>query len=327
MTANETLELACETGNIELLKQAIAEGCDVNYVNNQWDETCFEEMIWYWGSGGGNDADKDYEPDWPQWSEEHMIEFVGIMIDAGLNLNRVSHDGYESFNLFWHVAKWGRSLPLLEYMLQRGMNPNYVDGKWSMVELLEDDIFAEECCGYPDLAAGLYNAGRLAVAYGALPGILLEKQYEVWEEDNYVAAVHLDAEYFLSIAKYTSIDKMKADKLMVRYGKYGYPKEFYFESEKFQHRMINALDKIVDVIGIKNLDNHVLDECVEQQYDLVLEHLLQRGADPNVNCFNEHYSYVKSSALYTLEKRGGYYAEGKAEKMLGALLSAGAIHS
>ena len=327
MTANETLELACETGNIELLKQAIAEGCDVNYVNNQWDETCFEKMIWYWGCGGGNEADNDYEPDWPQWSEEHMIEFVGIMIDAGLDLNRISHDGLESFNLFWSVAKWGQSLPLLEYMLQRGMNPNYMDGDCSMLDALDGDIFAEECCGKPNYAAELYNACRLAVAYGALPSILLGKQYEEGEEDYYEAAMRLDGEYFIAKAKDNPGKDLKADKMLVYYGRYGYPKEFYYETEKFQKRLIAALDKIVDVIGIENLDNHVLNECVEQQYDLVLEHLLIRGANPNVNCFTSYYNYVKSSALWTAEKDGEYYAEGIAEKMKAALYAAGAIHS
>ena len=115
--------------------------------------------------------------------------------------------------------------------------------------------------------------------------------------------------------------------MLVYYGRYGFPKEFYFEPEKFQKRLIAALDKIIDVIGIENLDNHVLNECVEQQYDLVLEHLLKRGANPNVNCFTSYYNYVKSSALWTAEKDGEYYAEGIAEKMTAALYAAGALHS
>ena len=251
MTANEKLAQACKTGDIELLKQAIAEGCNVNYVNNQWDETCFEEMIWYWGS-----AAKDYEPDGSKWSEGHMIEFVGIMIDAGLDLNRITHDGLESFNVFWSVAKWGRNLPLLEYMLQRGMNPNYMDGNCSMLDALDGDIFAEECCGNQSYAAELYNACRLAVAYGALPGILLGMQYEESEAGYYDAALKLDADYFLAKAKDIPGKDLKADKMLVYYGRYGFPKEFYFKTEKFQKRLIAALDKIIDVIGIENLDNH-----------------------------------------------------------------------
>ena len=153
------------------------------------------------------------------------------------------------------------------------------------------------------------------------------KQYEEDEAGYYDAAVKLDADYFLAKAKDILGKDLKADMMLVFYGRYGFPKEFYFETEKFQKRLIAALDKIIDVKGIENLDNHVLNECVEQQYDLVLEHLLIRGANPNVNCFTSYYNYVKSSALWTAEKDGEYYAEGIAEKMKAALYAAGAIHS
>lgn len=208
MTANEKLKEACKTGDIELLKQAIAEGCDVNYIDSSWDETVFENMVWEWGRAWeAQNLEGEYH-DEPIWSEEHMIEIVGIMIDAGLNLNRISQDGQESYNLFWHVAKWGHSLPLLEYMLQRGMNPNYMNGDWCMLDELDGDIFAEECCGYPNYASELYNACRLAVAYGALPSILLGKQYEEAEADYYAAAVRLDADFFIARSKENPIADM-----------------------------------------------------------------------------------------------------------------------
>lgn len=111
---------------------------------------------------------------------------------------------------------------------------------------------------------------------------------------------------------------------MVQYGKYGYAHEFYYDSDTFQKRLLAALMEIVDVIGIENLDNHVLEACVDQQYDRVLDALLSAGANPNVNCFSPSYKYIHSSALYTVQKQGEYYEAGKADKMKASLLSAGA---
>lgn len=308
MTANEQFQKACEEIDIDLLQKAIIEGCDVNYIDNRWDETCFERMVYKWGCS-------------PQRSVKYMINMVALMIDAGLDLNRVARDEMETTNVFWTVAKWGRSLPFLEYMLQRGMNPNCMDGDYSMLDSLRGDIFAEECCGYLDVASYLYKACRLAEAYGALPGIILDKQYDKAEEGYYEAAMRLDADYFLSKNHIDDLIEIEADKLMVFYAKYGYPKEFYFQSEVFQHRMIGALDKIIDIIGISHLHESVLEECVSQQYYLVLEHLLKLGANPNVNCFTPSYSFVKSSALWTLEKDRLYYEPEIAERMQKALHS------
>lgn len=327
MTPNEKFIESIKTADVILLREAISEGADVNLERYANDTTYFEEMIYEWGCSKSW-YDETSNPDYkPAYSEDQLIEFARVLVENGLDVNHCVDDGNDSTDTFWYVAKWGHSLRLMEFLLQKGMNPNGIKryGGLSPLDELESDIFAEECCGYPNYARAIYRSARLAVAYGALPSNLLYQEMSDEEKPWYDAAIKLDADYFKQFSKDELITRIKADKLMTEFGKYGYPHEFYYESISFQKRLVSALSIIIDVIGIENLDNSVLDSCVEQQFDIVLDYLLAAGANPNVNCFTPPYNHIKSSALYTVQKRGDYYEIGKAEKMTQSLISAGAV--
>ena len=193
-----------------------------------------------------------------------------------------------------------------------------------MLEEIHSDIFAEEFCGYPELAKYLYDVCRFSIAYGALPGNLIRKDYGIWGEDAYNAAINLAPDYFIKLAETSQTSILGADYLLVKYGKYGYPKEFYYESCNFQSRLIQALDPVVSIIGIENLDDATLDECVEQQYDIVLKYLLDKGAKPNCNCFTPTYSHIPSSALYTAYMHKDYFDKDVSNRIIEMLLGAGA---
>lgn len=324
MTANDKFREACKTADIGLLKEAVQEGADVNMLDDVGDMTCFEQMIYMWGSCWNYYQEDFKDNPEPRWTDEHMIEFSKILVENGFNLNQIHRDGNESFSVFWNVAKWGHSLPLLESLFRLGMDANHMDRDFSMLDRLEEDVFADGVCGYLEDAKDLYDAIRLSIAYGALPGVILGRQYEHGRESYYEAAIRLDADYLRECMVKKPGEKIGADRLMAQYGKYGYPKEFYYEPEKYQARLAAALDTIIPVTGIENLDKHVLDECVDQQFDIVLEHLLELGANPNVNCFTPSYSYIRSSALYTVSHEAYLFDPEKARKMKRMLLDAGA---
>lgn len=323
MTPDQKFIEACKICNKQLLLEAISEGVDVNLKDELWG-TYFGEMIYHWGSCWDYYYDFEKKETAPRWSEDEILEFATIVVDNGFDLNFVMDDGMEVTDFYWHVAKWGNSFNLLRLFFQKGMDPNHLAGERSMLEELHSDIFAEECCGYPEIAKYLYDVCRFSIAYGALPSNLIRKDYGIWGEDAYNAAINLAPDYFIKLAETSQTSILGADYLLVNYGKYGYPKEFYYESCNFQSRLIQALDPIVSIIGIENLDDATLDECVEQQYDIVLKYLLDKGANPNCNCFTPTYSHIPSSALYTAYKHKDYFDKDVSDRMIEMLLGAGA---
>ena len=112
---------------------------------------------------------------------------------------------------------------------------------------------------------------------------------------------------------------------MINRGQFVYPKEWYKDSKSYQKKLISVFEVLLEKINIGQISNDILYECVYQQLTDLLEFLLEKGANPNVNCFNKHYAYVKSSAMYELRKRGCYFTEELYERFMKALLSHGAM--
>ncbi|MDO4505629.1 MAG: hypothetical protein Q4B64_01635, partial [Spirochaetales bacterium] len=108
------------------------------------------------------------------------------------------------------------------------------------------------------------------------------------------------------------------------WARYYYPELWYCESEEFEKQMISVFEEILLKIGAKNISNNVLYECVCQKLPALLEFLLKEGVNPNVNCFNSSYSWVKSSSLYELYEEGNYFSKELYLRMRDALLKAGA---
>jgi hypothetical protein len=296
---------ACDKFSVDMLREAIAEGADLNY-RDKYGDSPFDNMVWL----ADNAYDNTYDPEYNVGiTGDDLIEFASVLIDNGFDLTYTPPEDKDEQGTFWSVAKWGGSLKLLEFMLSKGLNPNYIsyDSRCSALDELEGDVWMEDvACGNPEYAAYLYEAARLAVAYGALSTFHLRKEYEPGDEEWFRAAMNLDVDFFKSKSAEELIEQ-QADTMVVCHAKYGYPRESYYEIEKLQSRIIPLLDVIIEKIGIERLNSHTLNDCVELQYVIILEHLLKLGANPNVNCFNEHYRHIKSSAKYTLVKEGHYY--------------------
>lgn len=304
---------ACDTFNIELLREAIAEGADLNY-RDEFGDSPFDNMVWL----ADNAYDYTYDPEYNVGiTGDDLIEFASILIDNGFDLTYTPPADKDEQGTYWNVAKWGGSLKLLEFMLSKGLNPNYIsyESGCSALDELEGDVWMEDvACGNPEFAEYLYEAARLSVAYGALPTCHVKKDYKPGEEEWYKAAMNLDTEFFKNKTAEDLIENY-ADSMIVCHAKYGFPRESYYEIEKLQSRIIPVLQVIIDKVGVENINKHTLHDCVEHQYVAILEYLLSLGANPDVNCFNEHYRHIKSSAKYTLEKEGHYYQPKARERM------------
>ena len=304
---------ACEKFSIDMLREAIKEGADLNY-RDEFGDSPFDNMVWL----ADNAYDYTYDPEYNVGiTGDDLIEFAAILIDNGFDLTYTPPADKDEQGTYWSVAKWGGSLKLLEFMLSKGLNPNYIsyESGCSALDELEGDVWMEDvACGNPEFAEYLYEAARLSVAYGALPTCHVKKDYKPGEEEWYKAAMNLDTEFFKNKSAEDLIENY-ADSMIVCHAKYGFPRESYYEIEKLQCRIIPVLQVIIDKVGVENINKHTLHDCVEHQYVSILEYLLSLGANPDVNCFNEHYRHIKSSAKYTLEKEGHYYQPKARERM------------
>ena len=319
--AKQLLEKAYENLDVNLLKEAIALGADVNQLDKCGEETLFEEMVCEFGcSAAWGERDERYLGD-------NLIEFTDVLLENGLDLNHYYHDGLETVSTFHEVSRWGHNKRFLEYLLQHGMDPNIIgeDDCHTAWEELDEDIFLEECCGYPNYAAWFYNAGRLAIGYGAKPICILRPEKDERPLEMVEAARNLDCDKLKEISGDDMV-KYELGRECTYYSKFVNGHEFYFNGKEFDRRLSKALDVIIDKIGVQNLEKHALLDCVEGQFPQTLEHLLERGANPNTNCFTKSYSWVKSSALYELDRRGSYIEDQFiANAMREALVNRGAV--
>lgn len=316
MSPEEKFIEACRICDTILLLESIGDGVDVN-LQDEIFGSYFGIMIYRWGSCWGYHDESGL-----RWPENQVIEFANIIVDNGFDMNMIIDDG-DVRDFYWYVARWSESTKLLEVLFKRGMNSNHLDGDRSMLDNLYDDIFMERMCDCLKSSKYLYEACRLSIAYGTLPGYLIRKDYHPFDEKIYNAAISLNSDYFIELAETSDISGMRIDYLMVKNGKYGYPKEYYFETDKFQKRLIDALIPIVSILGICNLDIATFNECVYQQYDQVLEYLLDLGKKSDCNYFSPHYGHVISSALDIANTQKEYYEKEVADRMIKMLLDAG----
>lgn len=316
MDALELLEKAYRNLDINLLKEAIRLGADINHTD-EYGETLFETMVYEVGQGMESDPDK--------YSEEDLFKFTDALIENGLDLNHYADDGVETWSTYTIAAKWSNSLKYLEYLLQKGMNPNLITDKdnYSHWEDIDGDIFAEECCGCFSFASYLYNASRLSVAYGAKPMILLRREGTPDVIALQDIAMNLDVPGLESLSPEENLDN-GLSAWCTYYSRFIYGYDFYYNPDKYQERVIEALDCIIAKIGVGQIDNDCIYDCVTGQLVQVMRYLLRKGANPNVNCFTSSYSYVKSSALFELQHRYDYYDRNKARQMYGLLIQYGA---
>ena len=121
------------------------------------------------------------------------------------------------------------------------------------------------------------------------------------------------------------IIEKKLDSVLIKRGQFVYPKEWYKDSKSYQKKLISVFEVLLEKINIDQISNDVLYECVYQQLPDLLEFLLEKGANPNVNCFNKYYAWVKSSAMYELKEDGSYFTKELYERFMNALVSHGAI--
>ena len=318
MEALEILRKAYDNLDVSLLKQAVGMGVDVNQ-EDEFGDSWFEEIVWHYGSTY-NDGEADFEQ-----TKVRMMDFSRELVVNGLNLNHYSIDGTEISTTFESIARWSRHPELVEYLLKNGMNPNLIIGEegCSPYDSLSGDIFGEECCGYYDIACYLYNICRLAVAYGAKPIKLLKPGGP--PEVNAICdlGMKLDPAGIAKLDAKSIID-CKLSHECTYYSKFEYGYDFYYNPEKYEERVISALNVIIEKIGIESISDGCLYDCVDGQLVNVLEYLLKKGAEPNINCFKGHFGGFKSSALYLLSRSGKYYDPKKAERMNELLRNAGA---
>ena len=318
MEALEILRKAYDNLDVSLLKQAVGMGIDVNQ-EDKFGESWFENAIWHYGSAYDDDG-TDFEQ-----RKVRMMDFSRELVANGLNLNYYYDDFGEIVTTFESVARWSRHPKLLEYLLQNGMNPNFMIGKErrSPYDSLDGDISMEEECGYYDCAGDLYNMCRLAVAYGAKPIELLKPGGS--PEVNAICdlGMKLDSAGIAKLDAKSIID-CKLTHECTYYSKFEYGYDFYYNPEKYEERVISALNVIIEKIGIESISDGCLYDCVDGQLVNVLEYLLKKGAEPNINCFKGHFGEFKSSALYLLSRSGKYYDPHKAERMNELLRNAGA---
>ena len=258
--------------------------------------------------------------------ERRVFRCVKILLDNGYDLNRVYVDGNERSSVFCDVARWCASLKIMEHLLQRGMNPNLPSSEGvSALDSLEGEIWSEEACGRPRDAKFIYGNARLAVAYGALPAYLLNDTRTARERTLHAAAMNLDCDK-ISELDAAAISEFRLDAACVTDSKYAFPRDFYFETPKLEARIIAALRVIIEKLGgVGKLDDSLLHGCVELQYVDVLSFLLRAGVNPNLNCFNEAYPFVASSAFYKFLRHQRYYLPERAKRMRALLSEAGAI--
>jgi hypothetical protein len=227
---------ACDKFSVDMLREAIAEGADLNY-RDKYGDSPFDNMVWL----ADNAYDNTYDPEYNVGiTGDDLIEFASVLIDNGFDLTYTPPEDKDEQGTFWSVAKWGGSLKLLEFMLSKGLNPNYIsyDSRCSALDELEGDVWMEDvACGNPEYAAYLYEAARLAVAYGALSTFHLRKEYEPGDEEWFRAAMNLDVDFFKSKSAEELIEQ-QADTMVVCHAKYGYPRESYYEIERLQSRII-----------------------------------------------------------------------------------------
>jgi len=111
---------------------------------------------------------------------------------------------------------------------------------------------------------------------------------------------------------------------LVFYSKFDNLELFCHHTDEYQKKLTAALDVVIEKIGVDNLSPTLLCDSVAYEWPDVVEFLLSKGVNPNINCYTQTYAYVSSSALDYLERYHFIYQQDNYARMKAALKKAGA---
>lgn len=149
-TQEKLLEKAFQTLDIEMLKIALSNGADVNYIPEDEDLGLLEEAIYQYGC--------DYIQNlvYPEEEttklldiqENTLIEFIEILSIYGYNFNRIFKGFDENISTFYVVSIWGYNTKIVEKLLQKGMRPHIYENGSSDIDEVIYKANNEKNCGY-----------------------------------------------------------------------------------------------------------------------------------------------------------------------------------
>ena len=324
------IEKAFETFDSELLVQALQAGEDLNAKDK------FGSALWY---NALDDYVHYHKGRWTQ-KKSRIKKFLTIAVQHGLDLNsyEANTGGDGNISHFYSTVRYScnHDLKFLQFIIDLGVDLNGIS---STCEEELDSIFEfipiEKEIGHSaESAKWYYDAARLLIKNGAkVCRVLHPEDEDFWEKPEDITPDNIKQEILASRLDCAALEKLSPDRIIfqcldlcaLELSSYYFPHEFYAHTKAFQKRIINYLQVVINKIGLQNLWDCLLSSCIELQYCDVMEFLLDAGVDPNINCFNADYSFVSSSALYTLKRSGYLLPEDIREHMEKLLLDHGAI--
>lgn len=309
----EMLTKAFENFDISLLQECIDAGYDMNKPD-EYNDTYFSEALYCYGD---DDSDNTNIP------VKQVISFLDFAIKHGLYLDYTFDDCGEIYGDPFKIVKYCYNDEIVEFLLQHGMNINYmVYNGCSFYDDVSHHVFFDERGS--NAAKFVYYRERLITYYGAKPAYLLHNEDSDEEKRLFDIILSFDLEKISALTSEEIIDN-KLDSILIDRGRFYYSEEWYKEPEKYQKKLIEVFTVLLKKNNISQISDDILHECIYQQLPDLLEFLLDKGANPNVNCFNDSYKWVKSSAMYELLLEGSYFTEELYNRFMAALLKHGAI--
>lgn len=318
---------AFEEFDIGLLKECLDEGMDINAnPNNYFQPSVLAEMLEFLD----DDDDEERYKNWGYGDidvkapivETDRIKFLKFCVEKGINLNACFDDCGEILSVAFDVIRFCNDYNVIKFILSQDINLNVMVRKSvSLLDLIDEDIFCDERGSQAAMCT--YYQERLLTYYGAKPAAMLEKDYSDYEKQLHEKLFSLDVERIKELNA-DDILKYELDSFLIDWARYYYPEQWYCNTEEFEKRMILAFKEVIKKIGTEHLSTNVLYECVCQKLPNLLEFLLSEGANPNVNCFSQSYSWVRSSPLYEVLNEGNYFSEELYFRIKDALVAAGA---
>ncbi len=318
---------AFEEFNVDLLKECLESGMDINAnPNNYFQPSVLAEMLTFLE----DDTDEARYENWDYGdidvkapvTETDRIKFLKFCIEKGIDLNAIYDDCGENICLAFDVLRYCSDYDIVKFILSQKIDLNImVRESVSLLDFAEEHIFCDER-GTQAAMCSYYQA-RLLTYYGAKPAAMLDFNLSESEKKLHDLLFSLDVEKVKEIRK-EDICEYKLDSILIDWARFYFPEEWYCNTENFEKKLIPVYKEIINKIGVENLSSNVLYECVCQKLPNILEYLLSEGANPNVNCFSQSYSWVKSSPLYEILEEGNYFSEELYFRMKNALLKAGA---
>ena len=332
--ANKLLEKSFDQKNIALLHEAMQAGADINHKTSL-EEPLLSGLLYEFGCECRYELSEIDEFERPvnyvgnfnlDEEREKVIAFIGECIKYGIDLNAYEEDCGDKYYIAYEALKWQHdNLGVAQFLFENGARVDLMLNECSSIyDGIAGDVFAEECCGNYDWAKDLYNGARLIIAYGGKSADYMNDELPADKKQRIQSVILFDFEAIERLTR-EEILTDALDAYLFEWACFANGPLFYWHPELFQQKMIKALEIILKNISADELCAYALYECVYQQLPDVLDFLLAQGVDPNQNCFNGHYAFVKSSALYELNNRGRYYNPENAERMRTSLLAAHAM--